>query len=76
MASTSRDSPSKRALETPEEERQQKRPRFVSDISENSEQDDFETGNVAQSEGNSPTEVIYQLSSDNEESLCEYTSIV
>ncbi|XP_028393647.1 cyclin-dependent kinase 11B-like [Dendronephthya gigantea] len=68
MASTSRDSPSKRALEAPEEERQQKRPRFVSDISENSEQEDIESGNVGQSEGNSP-EVIYQLSSDNDESL-------
>ena len=79
MASSSRASPSKRALESVEDDAegksQGKRPRIVSDISEASEQDEIENRtNVVkeQAEGTSPTVVIYELSSDNDESLCGY----
>ncbi len=82
MASSSRASPSKRALETAEDDdegkSQEKRARIVSDISEVSEQDEVveveSTKYVAkeETEGNSPTVVIYELSSDNDESLCGY----
>ena len=78
MASSSRASPSKRALETAEDDgegkSQEKRARIASDISEVSEQDEVESTNVAkeETEGNSPTVVIYELSSDNDESLCGY----
>jgi hypothetical protein len=78
MASSSRASPSKRALETAEDDgegkSQEKRARIASYISEVSEQDEVESTNVAkeETEGNSPTVVIYELSSDNDESLCGY----
>jgi hypothetical protein len=79
MASSSRASPGKRALESTEDDAegksQGKRPRIVSDISEVSEQDEIDnSANVAKedTEGNSPAVVIYELSSDNDESLCEY----
>ena len=78
MASTSRNSPSKRALEVTEDDGErkieEKRPRIASDISEISDADDLQTSNVVkeEDEGNSPAEVIYELSSDNDGSLCEY----
>ena len=78
MASSSRDSPSKRALERTEDEDEgkskEKRPRIVSDISEVSEADDLDTKYVVKDDAdeNLATEVIYELSSDNDESLCKY----
>ena len=77
MASSSRDSPSKRALERTEDEDEgkskEKRPRIVSDISEVSEADDLDTNVVKDdADDNLATEVIYELSSDNDESLCKY----
>ena len=77
MASRSRASPSKRALETAEDDAEgvseEKKPRIVSDISEVSEQDESESNVVKeQAEENSSTVVIYELSSDNDESLCGY----
>ena len=77
MASSSRNSPSKRALEKTGDENEgkskEKRPRMASDISEVSEADDSESNAVKdEAEENLATEVIYELSSDNDESLCKY----